>query len=317
MKILVTGGCGYIGTCLVNFLLDKGHEVLVIDAQWFGNKLKKNKKLKIIKKNLSQIEQVSLKNINTIIHLANIANDPAAEIDSKLTWDTNVLYTKKLLDHAIKHKVKKFIFASSGSVYGIKSERRVTENLPLLPISDYNKSKMIAERVLLSYKSKIKIFSIRPATVCGYSNNMRLDVAVNMLTFQALYNKKITVFGGNQIRPNIHIMDLCRVFYLFASKNLKPGFYNAGFENLRIIDIAKKIKKHTGCSIKVINETNDPRSYRQDSSKLNKTGFKTNYNVDYAIKELINAYNKKKLKRLKSYYRVSFMKKNYSIFKSN
>ncbi len=316
MKILITGGCGYIGTCLVNFLLDKGHEILVVDTQWFGNKLKKNKNLKILKKNLNHIEQVNLRSINTVVHLANIANDPAAEIDSKLTWETNVLYTKKLIEHAIKHKVKKFIFASSGSVYGIKKEKKVTENLTLMPLSDYNKSKMIAERVLQSYSSKIKIFSIRPATVCGYSKNMRLDVAVNMLTFQALLNKQIKVFGGNQIRPNIHIKDLCRVFYLFIKNNLKPGFYNAGFENLSIINIAKKIKKHTGCNINIIKKTNDPRSYRQDSSKLNKIGFKPNYNVDYAIKELIQIFNQKKLKKKINYYRVNFMKKNPLIIKS-
>ena len=316
MKILITGGCGYIGTCLVNFLLDKGYEIIVLDTQWFGNELKKNKKLKILKKNLSQIEQINLKNINTVVHLANIANDPAAEIDSKLTWEINVLYTKKLVEHAIKHKVKKFIFASSGSVYGIKKEKKVTEDLSLMPLSDYNKSKMIAERVLQSYSSKIKIFSIRPATVCGYSKNMRLDVAVNMLTFQALQNKKIKVLGGNQIRPNIHIKDLCRVFYLFIKKNLKPGFYNAGFENLRIIDIANKIKKHTKCNINIIKKTNDPRSYRQDSSKLNKVGFKPNYSVDYAIKELIQVFRQRKLKKQNNYYRVNFMKKNIFIIKS-
>ncbi len=316
MKILVTGGCGYIGTTLVEMLLAAGHKVTVVDQFWFGNKLKKHKYLQIKKLNINDIEKINLKNFNTVIHLANIANDPAAEINSKLTWETNVLYTKKLIEHAIKFKVKKFIFASSGSVYGIKKERKVTENLKLMPISDYNKSKMIAERVIMSYAKNIKIFCIRPATVCGFSKNMRLDVAVNMLTFQALSKKKITILGGNQIRPNIHILDLCKLFILFTEKNHKPGCYNAGFENLKIIDIAKKILKMIPCKIKVVKNNNDPRSYRQDSTKLYKIGFKPTYNVEYAIKELISVYKKKKLKKLKNYYRVEFMKKNRNLFES-
>ena len=316
MKILVTGGCGYIGTNLVKLLINVGYEVTVLDKFWFGNKLKKNKKLKVIKLNIKDIEKVNLKNFNTIIHLANIANDPSAELDPKLTWETNVLYTKNLIEHAIKHKVKKFIFASSGSVYGIKKEKKVTEDLKLVPITDYNKSKMIAERVIMSYSQDIKIFCIRPATVCGYSENMRLDVAVNLLTYQALSQKKIKILGGNQIRPNIHILDLCRVFILFTKKNCKPGCYNAGFENLKIIDIAKKIRKYIPSKINIIKKTNDPRSYRQDSSKLLNLGFKPKYSVEYAINELLKLYKNKKLKNLKNYYRVSYMKKNSNLFTS-
>lgn len=316
MKILVTGGCGYIGTNLVKMLISIGHEVTVLDKFWFGNKLKKEKNLKIIKLNVNDIEKINLKNFNTIVHLANIANDPAAELDPKLTWETNVLYTKKLIEHAIKHKVKKFIFASSGSVYGIKKEKKVTENLKLLPITDYNKSKMIAERVIMSYSKEIKIFCIRPATVCGYSENMRLDVAVNLLTFQALYKKKIKILGGNQIRPNIHVLDLCRVFVLFVDKNCKPGCYNAGFENLKIIDIAKKIREKIPSKMTIIKKTNDPRSYRQDSTKLLNLGFRPKYSVEYAINELHELYKSKKLKNLKNYYRVSFMKENPNLFKS-
>jgi nucleoside-diphosphate-sugar epimerase len=316
MKILVTGGCGYIGTNLVKMLISIGHEVTVLDKFWFGNKLKKDKNLKIIKLNVNDIEKINLKNFNTIVHLANIANDPAAELDPKLTWETNVLYTKKLIEHAIKHKVKKFIFASSGSVYGIKKEKKVTENLKLLPITDYNKSKMIAERVIMSYSNEIKIFCIRPATVCGYSENMRLDVAVNLLTFQALYKKKIKILGGNQIRPNIHVLDLCRVFVLFVDKNCKPGCYNAGFENLKIIDIARKIREKIPSKMTIIKKTNDPRSYRQDSTKLLNLGFRPKYSVEYAINELHELYKSKKLKNLKNYYRVSFMKENPNLFKS-
>ena len=175
---------------------------------------------------------------------------------------------------------------------------------------------MIAERVIMSYSQDIKIFCIRPATVCGYSENMRLDVAVNLLTYQALSQKKIKILGGNQIRPNIHILDLCRVFILFTKKNCKPGCYNAGFENLKIIDIAKKIRKYIPSKINIIKKTNDPRSYRQDSSKLLNLGFKPKYSVEYAINELLKLYKNKKLKNLKNYYRVSYMKKNSNLFTS-
>ena len=146
--------------------------------------------------------------MHAIVHLANIANDPSVELNQNLSWEVNVLSIKKIVEYSIKHKLKKFIFASSGSVYGIKKEKKVTEKLDLVPISIYNKTKMVSEKVLLSFKDKFKIHCIRPATVCGLSPRMRLDVSVNMLTFQALKNKVMTIHGGQQVRPNIHISDL-------------------------------------------------------------------------------------------------------------
>ena len=140
-NILVTGGGGYVGTNLVNELLSENYIVTVLDTFWFGNNLKKHKNLKIIKKDIRGINEKDLKKIECIMHLASIANDPAAELDAKLTWDVNVLATYKLINLAINQKVKKFIFASSGSVYGIKKEKRVTEDLSLEPVSEYNKSK--------------------------------------------------------------------------------------------------------------------------------------------------------------------------------
>ena len=152
MKILVTGGCGYIGTILIKQLLKIGHKVISIDTQWFGNYLPKHKNLKNIKTDIKDIEKVSLKGVNTIIHLASISNDPMAEIDKNLSWETSVLGTELLIRHALKNKVKRIIYASSGSVYGIKKERKVNEKLSLKPISLYNKVKMCTERLILSYK---------------------------------------------------------------------------------------------------------------------------------------------------------------------
>ena len=312
MRILILGGCGYIGTKLVQrLILNKKNKVIVYDIQWFGNYLKNKKNLKIIKGDIRNIPDKVFKKIDVVVHLANIANDPGVELNNSLSWEVNVLATLDVIEKSIKFKVKKFIFSSSGSVYGIKKDKNVTEKLNLVPISTYNKTKMIAERILFSFKDKINIFSVRPATVCGYSPRMRLDVSVNNLTFQALENNVIKVFGGSQIRPNIHINDLCRIFehFIYKKKNLKTGVYNAGFENLSIYEIAKKIAKKTKAKIKIIKNTNDPRTYRLNSDKLLKTGFRKNFSVDYAINEIIEVYNEKKIKNNDKFFTVKWMKK--------
>ncbi len=309
MNILILGGGGYVGTPLTNKLLkNKKNKITVVDTFWFGNFLKPDKRLKIIKKDIRTPDFKWFKNIDCVIHLANIANDPAVDLNPNLSWDVNVIASMKIIKLAITNKVKKFIFASSGSVYGIKKEKKVTEDLDLVPISVYNKTKMIAERVFMSFKDKIIINCIRPATVCGVSPRMRFDLSVNLLTLQAIKKKQITVFGGNQIRPNIHIQDMIRLYEFFLKKNVPSGFYNAGFENLKIINIAKMIQRKTGVKIKII-KSNDPRSYRQDSSKLLKIGFKTKYGVNDAIEELIKLERRKKIIVNSSNYTVKWMKK--------
>ena len=190
MNILVTGGCGYIGSVLTPKLLDQGHNVTVYDIMWFGNLLKGHKNLNIIQGDIRNVQDVPMQGMDAIIHLANIANDPCGDLNAKLAWEVNVLATMRLVEGATVNKVKQFILSSSGSVYGVKEEPQVTEEVSLVPISDYNKTKMISERVLLSYKDRIIIQIVRPATVCGYSPRMRLDLSWNMLTVQALANGK-------------------------------------------------------------------------------------------------------------------------------
>jgi nucleoside-diphosphate-sugar epimerase len=290
MKILVTGGCGYVGTVLTNKLLEDGHEVCVIDTQWFGNHLKSHPNLEVLQEDVRNTDSIPLKGIEAVLHLANIANDPGVELNPTLSWEVNVLAAQQLADRAVRHGVKQFVFASSGSVYGIKDEPHVTEDLTLVPISVYNKTKMVAERVLLSYANQMNVYNIRPATVCGYSPRMRLDVSVNMLTMQALKNKVMTVFGGLQTRPNIHIQDMVNVYrHILANPQLPSGAYNAGFENITILDIAQKVADKVGAEIKVT-ESNDPRSYRQNSDKLLATGFVPLYSVSDAIDEVISKY---------------------------
>ena len=313
--ILITGAGGYIGTNLVSKLIKLKYKVVALDTFWFGNYLKKNKRLKILKKDIRKLDLKDLNNIDTIIHLASIANDPAAELNAKLTWDINVLATYNLIDLAVKKKIKKFIFASSGSVYGIKKEKKVIEDLPLHPVSEYNKSKRIAERILLIFKKKIDLTILRPATVCGYSPSMRLDVAVNALTFNALKNNKIKVFGGKQIRPNLNMFDMVNA-YVFSiqrkykkDRRVKDTIFNIGFENLSILNIAKRINK---CLLKKyeidIIKSNDPRSYRQDSSRILAVGFSPKKTIKDAIIEIKEKFLQNKIKRHKKFYRVNTLK---------
>ena len=315
-KILITGGCGYVGSVLVPKLLKLNYKVIVLDTQWFGINLKKNKNLTIIKKDVRNISSKDLNGVKTVYHLASIANDPMGALDPELTWEISCLGTMKLLEASLKNKVKKIIYASSSSVYGIKKEKKVVENLSLEPISIYNKAKMVAERILLSYSDKINISIIRPATVCGISSRMRFDVSVNMLTYQALKNKKITVFGGDQVRPNIHIDDLVDLYIFFLKNNKRlNGIFNAGFENLSIKQIAKNISREIKSNIIFLKNTNDKRSYRVDSSKLKNVGFKPKKNVMIAIKELKKYFNTQTIKKVnKNSFSIDWLKEK-KIFK--
>ena len=310
-RITVLGGCGYVGTPLTEALLAEGHQVRVFDIQWFGNHLPKHKNLEVHKTNILNLSAPDFAGSDVVIHLANVANDPCSELDPKLSWETNVLATMSLAEACIEANVEHFIFASSGSVYGIKDEERVTEDLSLKPISDYNKTKMIAERVLLSYGDKLSVSIIRPATVCGLSRRMRLDLTVNILTIQALTRKQITVFGGQQIRPHIHIKDLISVYQHFISEGPElAGIYNAGFENKSVLDVAKAIAQEIGAEIIVKEDATDPRSYRLCSDKLKETGFKPHYGYQEAIKELQEVFKLGELINSESCYNIKTMKKN-------
>ncbi len=309
MHILVTGGAGYIGHVLVPKLLNMSIDVTVFDTLWFGNRLPSHPRLKIVQGDIRNTEDISMNGVTAIIHLANIANDPCGDLDPKLSWEVNVLATKTMIEKAIKSGVKHFVYASSGSVYGVKEEEQVTEDLDLVPISDYNKTKMVAERVLLSYANQIPISIIRPATVCGLSPRTRLDVSVNMFTMQALKNRKITIFGGDQIRPNVHVQDITDVFiYMLELGARAQGIFNAGFENISILEIAERVRARVGAEI-VVTESNDPRSYRLNSDKLVSLGFKPRYSVQHAIDELVGAYERGELTDDPMGYNIKIMMK--------
>jgi len=241
-----------------------------------------------------------------VFHLAGIANDPCAELNPYASWEVNVLATMRLVDRAARQGVRQFVFPSSGAVYGVRSEDRVTEDLDLVPISDYNKTKMVAERVILSYGDSLITTIFRPATVCGYSPRMRLDLTVNLLTMQALTRGTMTVLGGSQVRPNIHIDDLVDL-YLFALDRRLAGVYNAAFENLTVLEIARCIAEHVPAVVQML-PSNDPRSYRLCSDRLGATGFAPKKNVAAAIRELAAAYHEGRLKDEPNWHNVTWMK---------
>lgn len=308
MKVLVTGGCGYKGHVLVPKLLSKGHEVIAFDTQWFGNFHQPHPNLSVVKGDVRDVDSIPLDGVDCIIHLSSIANDPCGDLNPKLTWEVSALATMQLADKAKRLGIKRFIYASSGSVYGIKEEEQVTEDLELKPISEYNKTKMVGERVLLSYADDMVVQIVRPATVCGYSPRMRLDVSVNLLTIAALSKGKITVFGGKQVRPNIHIDDITDLYLFLLDHPEVTGVYNAGFENISILDIANMVTKYIPVDIEVV-ESNDPRSYRVNSDKLLATGFRPKKSVEDAIREMIELYQAGTLKDEDRFHNLKWMQK--------
>ncbi|HEV7693325.1 MAG TPA: SDR family oxidoreductase [Hyphomonadaceae bacterium] len=306
MHVFVTGACGYKGSVLTPKLLAAGHKVTAFDIQWFGNQLVPHPNLKVVRGDVRNPDEIDLTGVDAIIHLSSVANDPCADLDPTLTWEISCLATMQLADKAQRHGIKRFIYASSGSVYGLKEEEQVTEDLELVPLSEYNKTKMCGERIVLSYKDDMVVQIVRPATVCGFSPRMRLDVAVNLLTMQALSKGQITVLGGDQTRPNIHIDDITDLYLFLLDHPEATGVFNAGFENISILDIAQMVKKHLDVEI-VVKPSNDPRSYRVNSDRLLAAGFRPKKTVEDAIKELIGLHRQGVLKDEDKSYNLRWM----------
>lgn len=303
MRVLVTGGCGYVGSVLVPKLIAAGHECVVVDIGWFGLESKAPCVL-----NLDIRELKAFPPCQAVIHLAAVANDPTGDLDPKLTWEVNALATQQLAWIAAHNGVEHFIYASSGSVYGVTDAPQVTEETPLDPISEYNKTKMVAERCVLSYADKMSVQILRPATVCGYSPRMRLDVVVNRFAMQALTTSKIEVLGGKQTRPNIHIEDMADLYLWMLERPHLTGIWNAGFENLSLMEIARKVESYISCAI-TQKPSNDPRSYRMNSEKLLNAGFIPKRTVDMAIGDMVAAYAAGLIKDEECNYNLNVMRK--------
>jgi len=243
-KIFITGGAGYVGSELTKHLLNIGYQVTVYDLFIYGNTLENNNNLNLVKGDIRDQDLLKqhLKGHDALIHLACISNDPSFELNPKLGKEINLDAFEPLVDLSKNAGIKKFFYASSSSVYGIKSEKNVNETMSLEPLTDYSKFKAECEKILLDYKSDDFITTIiRPATVCGYSSRQRLDLVVNILTNLAYHKKEISVFGGDQLRPNIHIKDMVRSYSFLLDqdeKKINGEIFNIGYENKSINQLA-------------------------------------------------------------------------------
>jgi nucleoside-diphosphate-sugar epimerase len=299
-NIFITGGNGYVGSLLVPKLLKKNYRVSVLDLMIYGEDILDNHpNLNIIKGDIrdKKLLEDNIPGHDCVIHLACISNDPSFELDSNLGKSINLDSFRPLVEISKKSKVKRFIYASSSSVYGIKEVENVTEDLELQPLTDYSKYKAECEKILKPYNDdNFTTVTIRPATVCGYSRRLRLDLSVNILTNHAYNNNVIKVFGGSQKRPNIHIEDMTDLYIklLEIDKKMISGkIFNAGYENHKIIEIADIVKKEIGNDVQIeITSSDDLRSYHISSEKIfNELGFKAKKTINDAVSDLKNAFD--------------------------
>ena len=309
--VLVTGGAGYCGSVLVPQMLEMGYQVTVYDIQYYGcdSLPLEHPNLNIVKGDIRDISHLasSLNDVDAFIHLACISNDASFELDEKLSTSVNLDAFEPMVIAAKQSGVRRFIYASTSSVYGISEEPEVKEDHPLVPLTLYNKFKGMCEPLLFKHTDKKFVGVIyRPATVCGYGPRQRLDVSVNILTNLAVNKGKITVFGGSQLRPNLHIQDyaeLCKTLLEASDKIIADQVFNCGYQNMSIMQIAETVKKvvleefpeKDEITIDV-SPSNDLRSYHINSDKItNVIGFKPQHSVEEAIRDLCRAFREGKL----------------------
>jgi nucleoside-diphosphate-sugar epimerase len=318
-KILIIGGAGYVGSSLVPLLLENNYEVTVFDLLIYGNNLpKNNNKFHLVKGDIRDVALLKrfIINFDQVIHLACISNDPSFELNPILGKDINLDCFEPLVKICKDNGVKKFIYASSSSVYGVKSEKDVNENSSLEPLTDYSKFKVKCEEILLKHSSIFfSTVILRPATVCGYSPRQRLDLVVNILLTQAYINNKVVVYGGDQLRPNIHIVDMIRAYLLILktdSKKINNKIFNVGFENCSVKNLANMTKEIVGDNVSIeFKKSDDNRSYHISSKKINEElGFFNKKTIKDAMIDLKNAFDKKIFKNPLSnefYYNIKRM----------
>jgi len=302
-RVLVTGGAGYVGSRLVPKLLDAGYEVSVLDLFIFGEDifghLRGSPGLTEVRGDLRNLADVTraLAGCDAVVHLACISNDPSFDLDPALGRSINFDCFRPLVHAAKAAGVQRFIYASSSSVYGIKNDPEVTEDLPLDPLTDYSRYKALCERVLAEEREPgFVTVTLRPATVCGYAPRLRLDLTVNILTNLAVNTQRITVFGGEQLRPNLHVEDMTDLYLMLldAPDHLVDGkIWNAGYDNLKVREIADMVRGKVGDNVEiVVTPTNDHRSYHVSSQKIRRElGFTPRYTVEDAIVDLKRAFD--------------------------
>lgn len=297
-KVFITGGAGYVGAMLVPRLLELGNSVTVLDLMWYGEDvIDAHPNLVMVKGDIRDQELLrkTIPGHDSVIHLACISNDPSFEMDPKLGESINLDAFQPLVEISRASGVKRFIYASSSSVYGVKSEPNVSEDMSLEPLTDYSRFKAECEKILANYQSPdFTTVTIRPATVCGYSRRQRLDVVVNILSNLAFHKRKITVFGGKQLRPNIHIADMVEAYVVLlnAPKELIAGeIFNAGYENQSVEELAISVRDVMGDDVELVTSpTDDNRSYHISSQKISKVlGFVPSHTIKDAIVDMKQA----------------------------
>jgi len=300
-SILITGGAGYVGAILTPKLLAQGHKVRVLDLMIYGDDvIEPHENLEMIKGDIRDLEVVkkSVADVDVVIHLACISNDPSFDLNPELGKSINLDAFEPLVNASKEAGVARFIYASSSSVYGVKDVPDVDENMSLEPLTDYSIFKADCEKILDKYTSDDFVtVTIRPATVCGYSPRQRLDVVVNILTNFAYHNGSIKVFGGEQLRPNIHIQDMANLYVALIdmpAEKIQGEIFNAGYENQKVITLANTVKEVLGDEIGInIEPTDDNRSYHISSAKIkDKLGFVPQFTIKDAVKDLKEAFDK-------------------------
>jgi len=327
-NIFVTGGAGYCGSFLVPQLLDRGYRVTVFDNCYFGDDFlpKSNRQLTVIKgdiRDTTTLERV-VKGHDAFVSLACISNDASFELDEKLSTSINLDAFEPMVKAAKSAGVKRFVYASSSSVYGVSDQPDVTEDHPLVPLTLYNKYKGLCEPILKRYADDAFTGVIfRPATVCGYAPRLRLDLSVNILTNHAVTNNKITVFGGSQLRPNLHVQDYCdavELFLIAPAAKIQKETFNVGYQNMSIMEIAQLAKRVVEQEFPdrppieiVTTPTDDIRSYHINSGKVARVlGFRPKYTVEDAVRGLCKAFKDGRIPNSMiddRYYNIRTMKK--------
>jgi len=325
-KIVIFGGGGYCASLLVPQLLNEGWDVRVFDTFWYGTEhFPKSAHLELVKGDVRDLNAVkeALKGRDHVLHLACISNDASFELDENLSTSVNLDSFEPLVIAAKEAGAKRFVFASSSSVYGVSDSPDVTEDHPLIPLTLYNKYKGMCEPLLLKHTDDNFIGVVfRPATVCGYAPRLRLDLSVNILTNFAVNKGKIMVFGGNQLRPNLHVQDyadLCKLLLTAPADKVANQVFNCGFQNMSIMDIAKTVKKvveeffpDRGSLPIEVTESNDNRSYHINSDKIKRVlGFAPTHSIEDAVRGLCQAFQDGKIPKSfddDKYFNVRTMK---------
>ena len=300
-SVFITGGAGYVGAMLVPRLLKEGHRVTVLDLMIYGEDvLPKNSALTLIKGDIRNQELLksSIPGHDVVNHLACISNDPSFELNPELGRSINLDPFRPMVEISKNAGVKRFFYASSSSVYGIKDEPNVHEDMPLEPLTDYSVFKMNCEEILSEYQSdEFTTTTIRPATVCGYSPRQRLDVVVNILTNLAYHKREISVFGGAQLRPNIHIADMVEIYVVLLNapkEKIAGEIFNGGYENYSVLQLAEAVRDVIGEDVVLkTTPTDDNRSYHVSSKKIaDVLGFAASHTIKDAVSDIKNAFEK-------------------------